>query len=81
MKYRELFLLIQSFAYESTGYKCFPATEENTRNRGKLPYDECGFEWIVRWVGGQYFLSALLEEFSVFFITFLCQLIFWNEPQ
>jgi hypothetical protein len=27
MKYRELFLLIQRFAYESAGYKCFPATE------------------------------------------------------
>jgi hypothetical protein len=30
MKYRELFLLIQRFAYESAGYKCFPATEECT---------------------------------------------------
>ena len=35
MKYRELFLLIQSFAYENAGYKCFPVTGLSTPNMGK----------------------------------------------
>jgi hypothetical protein len=35
MKYRELFLLIQSFVYEITGYECFPVTGLSAPNMGK----------------------------------------------